>query len=201
MTEFISAIATLVLVMDPLGNVPPFLACLKDVEESRRLRVVARENVFALLILLFFLFCGPAVMKVLHVGQESLHIAGGVLLFLISLGMIFPGLWLMGHNGEGCGDAEPFIVPLATPLVAGPSTIATIMIFASRGPNQLWQTGAAMIVAWIASATILMFSSALSRMLGRRGLAACERLMGMVLTVISVQMFLDGLTIFSAVKA
>jgi small neutral amino acid transporter SnatA (MarC family) len=114
--------------------------------------------------------------------------------------MIFPGLWLMGHNGEGSEDAEPFIVPLATPLLAGPSTIATVMIFASRGPDQLWQTGAAMIVAWLATATILMCSPALSRMLGRRGLAACERLMGMVLTVIAVQMFLDGLKIFLAGK-
>ncbi len=132
----------------------------------------------------------------LHIGRESLHIAGGVLLFLISLGMIFPEQWHMGANAERSEDAEPFIVPLATPLLAGPSTLATLMIFASRRPDQLWQTGAAMIVAWIATATILMFSPALSRVLGRRGLVACERLMGMVLTVIAVQMFLDGLKIF-----
>ncbi|MGO9110526.1 MAG: MarC family protein [Thermoguttaceae bacterium] len=196
MTEFISAIATLLLVMDPLGNVPVFLACLRNVKESRRMRVVARENIFALLILLFFLFCGPTLLSVLHIGPESLHIAGGVLLFLISLGMIFPGHWHIGGNAERSEDAEPFIVPLATPLLAGPSTIATVMIFASRGPHQLWQTGAAMVVAWIATATILMFSPALSRALGQRGLAACERLMGMVLTVIAVQMLLDGLRIF-----
>ena len=196
MTDFISSIATLLFVMDPLGNVPVFLACLKDVEESRRVRVVARENLFALLILLFFLFCGPTLLSVLHIGRESLHIAGGVLLFLISLGMIFPGHWHMGGNAERSEDAEPFIVPLATPLLAGPSTIATLMIFASRRPDQLWQTGLAMTIAWIATATILMFSPVLSRILGRRGLVACERLMGMVLTVIAVQMFLDGLKIF-----
>jgi len=196
MTDFLSAVATLLFVMDPLGNVPAFLACLKDVEESRRVRVVARENIFALLILLFFFFCGPTLLGLLHIGRESLHIAGGVLLFLISLGMIFPGHWHMGGNPEQGEDAEPFIVPLAMPYLAGPSTIATLIIFASRRPDQLWQTGLAMIVAWIVTAAVLMFSPALSKMLGRRGLVACERLMGMVLTVIAVQMFLDGLKIF-----
>ncbi len=135
-------------------------------------------------------------MGVLHIGRESLHIAGGVLLFLISLGMIFPGHWHVGANAERSEDTEPFIVPLATPLLAGPSAIATVMIFASRRPDQLLPTGVAMTVAWLASAAILMFSPALSRMLGRRGLVACERLMGMVLTVIAVQMLLDGLRIF-----
>ncbi len=200
MSAFFSAIVTLLLVMDPLGNVPAFLACLKDVDESRQVRVVARENLFALLILLFFLFCGPTLMGVLHIRRESLHIAGGVLLLLISLGMIFPGQWHIGANAERSEDAEPFIVPLATPLLAGPSTIATVMIFASRQPDQVLQTGIAMTVAWLATATILMFSPALSRMLGRRGLVACERLMGMVLTVTAVQMFLDGLTIVSRCK-
>ncbi len=194
--QFFSAITTLLLVMDPLGNVPAFLACLKDVDERRRMRVVARENLFALLILVFFLFCGPSLLGVLHIGRESLYIAGGVLLFLISLGMIFPAQRHIEIHAERFEDAEPFIVPLATPLLAGPSTIATVMIFASRPPNGLWQTGAAMIVAWLATATVLMFSPALSRILGRRGLVACERLMGMVLTVIAVQMFLDGLKIF-----
>ena len=175
---------------------PAFLACLKNVDEGRRVRVVARENLFALLILLFSLFCGPTLLGVLHIGRESLHIAGGVLLFLISLGMIFPGHWHMGANPEQSEDIEPFIVPLATPLLAGPSTIATVMIFASRRPDQLLQTGLAMTLAWIATAAILMFSPPLSRILGRRGLTACERLMGMVLTVIAVQMFLDGLKIF-----
>ena len=141
MTEFFSAVATLLLVMDPLGNVPAFLACLKDVEESRRVRVVARENLFALLILLFFLFCGPTLISLLHIGRESLHIAGGVLLFLISLGMIFPGHWHMVASAERGEDAEPFIVPLATPLLAGPSTIATVMIFASRRPDQIIADG------------------------------------------------------------
>ena len=196
MTAFVSAVATLLFVMDPLGNVPAFLACLKEVEEGRRLQVVARENIFALLILLFFLFCGPTLMSVLHIGRESLYIAGGVLLFLISVGMIFPGQRRMGVNAERSEDAEPFIVPLATPLLAGPSTIATLMIFASRSPDQRWQTGAALAIAWIVTAAILMFSPALSRMLGRRGLVACERLMGMVLTVIAVQMFLDGVRMF-----
>jgi multiple antibiotic resistance protein len=196
MTDFFSAIATLILVMDPLGNVPMFMACLKDVDESRRARIVARENFFALLILLFFWSCGPALLGMLHIGHPSLYIAGGVLLFLISIGMIFPGQWHMGGSSERSEDTEPFVVPLATPLLAGPSTIATVMIFASRQPDQFWRTGAAMVIASLVTATVLMFSPLLSRLLGRRGLVACERLMGMVLTVVSVQMFLDGVKIF-----
>ena len=104
MSEFFSAVATLFFVMDPLGNVPAFLSCLKDCGGTRRQRVVARENIFALLILLFFLFCGPTLMGLLHIGRESLHIAGGVLLFLIALGMIFPGQWHMGANPEHCAE-------------------------------------------------------------------------------------------------
>ena len=181
----------------PAGQRSLVLACLKDVEEARRLHVVARENLIALFILLFFLFCGPTLLGVLHIGRESLHISGGVLLFLISLGMIFPAHGHLGAGAERSEDAEPFIVPLATPLLAGPLTIATLMIFASRRPDHFWQTGAAMVVAWIATAAILMFSAVLSRLLGRRGLVACERLMGMVLTVIAVQMFLDGLKIWA----
>jgi multiple antibiotic resistance protein len=194
--EHLSAIVTLFLVMDPLGNVPVFLSYLKDVEERRRRRVLARESVIALVILLMFLFFGPALMGLLHVGRESLHISGGVLLFLISVGMIFPGAGHFGVPVEHQSEGEPFIVPLATPLLAGPSTMATIMIFSSRQPAQPWFWVGALVVAWVLATVVLMLSFRLSRLLGHRGLVACERLMGMVLTVVSVQMFLDGVRLF-----
>jgi multiple antibiotic resistance protein len=194
--EYLSAVVTLFLVMDPLGNVPVFLSYLKDVEEHRRTRVVARESMIALLILLAFLFFGPTLMELLHVGRESLHISGGVLLFLISVGMIFPGAGHFSVPIDHHNEGEPFIVPLPTPLVAGPSTMATIMIFSSRQPERLWLWAGALAAAWIVATLILMLSSGLSRLLGRRGLLACERLMGMVLTVVSVQMFLDGVRLF-----
>jgi len=197
--KLVSAILTLFLVMDPIGNVPVFMSYLKDVKEGRRARVVARESVFALLILLSFLFFGPALMSVLGIAKESLYISGGVLLFLISVGMIFPGSGHLGMLTDDATEGEPFIVPLAVPLVAGPSAMATIMIFASQ-PESLWLWVEALVAAWALTAAILMLAPGFSRILGPRGLRACERLMGMVLTVLAVQMFLDGVGYFLAHK-
>jgi multiple antibiotic resistance protein len=199
LVQLVSAILTLFLVMDPIGNTPLFMVYLKDVKDGRRARVVARESVFALLILLAFLFFGPSLMSLLGITRESLYISGGVLLFLIAVGMIFPGAAHLSVLGEDLTEGEPFIVPLAVPLVAGPSTMATIMIFASR-PDPLWIWVVALVVAWALTSTILMLSPSFSRLLGRRGLRACERLMGMVLTVLAVQMFLDGVWHFLAHK-
>jgi multiple antibiotic resistance protein len=191
-----TAMLTIFMVMDPIGNVPVFLGLLKDVEEGRRTWIVARESVFALLILLFFLFFGPTLMELLHIQPPSLFISGGVLLFVIALGMIFPNIMHRGPGEESQIEGEPFIVPLATPLLAGPSTMATIMIFTSRQPQQLVRWMVALCMAWVIATVILLLSPRLSRFLGRRGLQACERLMGMILTVVAVQMFLDGLDSF-----
>jgi multiple antibiotic resistance protein len=197
-----SATLTLLLVMDPIGNVPVFLGILKNVDERRRSWIVMRESLFALLILSFFLFFGPSLMNWLHIGVEALHIAGGVLLFIISLGMIFPN-WMRGTLCDDAGglDGEPFIVPLATPLLAGPSTMATIMIFTSKQSQLLGQWTLALGIAWVISTLILLLAHRLSRILGTHGLTACERLMGMILTVIAVQMFLDGVRRFLDVAA
>jgi multiple antibiotic resistance protein len=196
--ELLSAIVTLFLVMDPIGNVPVFSTYLQDVDEHRRTPVVARESVIALMILMFFLFFGPLLREILHIEQPAIQISGGVLLFLIALDMIFPGATRTVTHLDRTTAGEPFIVPLATPLLAGPSSIATIMIFASRQPARLWLWLIALVAAWVVVATILLVSPALARRLGARGLTACERLMGMVLTVIAVQMFLDGLAVFLA---
>jgi multiple antibiotic resistance protein len=193
--ELTSAVLLLFLVMDPIGNVPIFMSHLKDVKEERRLRIVARESVIALIILLGFLLFGPHLMALLKITRESLYISGGVLLFLISVGMIFPGASHFGGNGDAKSESEPFIVPLAVPLIAGPSTMAMIMIFRS-GPGDLQTWFLALLIAWVLTALILMLAPGFSRLLGQRGLRACERLMGMVLTVVAVQMFLDGVAYF-----
>ena len=153
------------------------------------------ESCIALGILLFFLLFGPALLHLLRIQPAALHIAGGVLLFLIAVGMIFPGSLHIGGSDVPPAE-EPFLVPLATPLLAGPSAIATIMIFSSRQPERLATWFAALVAAWVATTAILMLAPRLSRLLGHRGLIACERLMGMTLTVIAVQMFLDGLRLF-----
>jgi multiple antibiotic resistance protein len=193
--ELTSAVLLLFLVMDPIGNVPVFMCYLKDVKEERRTRIVARESVIALFILVAFLFFGPNLMSLLNIRPASLYISGGVLLFLISVGMIFPNHGYLGGVTDEPTEGEPFIVPLAVPFIAGPSTMATIMIFSSQPkPFSLWLE--ALVIAWILAATILMLAPSLSRLLGPRGLRACERLMGMVLTVVAVQMFLDGMSHF-----
>jgi multiple antibiotic resistance protein len=186
--------------MDPLGNVPVFMSYLKDVKEDRRTWIVWRESVIALLILLLFLLFGPTLMSLLEIHSASLHISGGVLLFLISVGMIFPGSGHIGiqTNGQANGktDGEPFIVPLAVPFIAGPSTMATIMIFSSQPEVFRGFWVGALVAAWVLTTAILMLSPWFSRLLGPRGLHACERLMGMVLTVLAVQMFLNGVRLF-----
>lgn len=186
----ISAFLTLFFVMDPLGNIPVFLSVLKDYEAARRQRIILRELLIALAVMLFFLFLGSEFLSLLALKQESVRIAGGIVLFVIALRMIFPTANGLGLVAEG---QEPFVVPLAVPLVAGPSTLALIMLMAHETPGQtLMQTGV-IVSAWLVSAILLMSSTLLFRLLGPKGTGAIERLMGMLLVMIAVQMFFDGL--------
>jgi multiple antibiotic resistance protein len=185
-----SAAITLFLIMDPLGNMPIFMSVLKTIEPRRRRIVLARELLFSLIIMFTFLFSGQAVLNFLNVRQESVRIAGGIILFLIGLKMIFPQ-----PGGVACltSDEEPFIVPLAIPMIAGPSILAALILLANQDHNRMLDWSLALGAAWLASATILMLSSTLHRILGERGLIAIERLMGMILIMISIQMLLDGI--------
>lgn len=187
--EIVSAAILLFLIMDPLGNIPVFLSLLKGLPPARRRLVLARELVIALMVLLLFLYSGKAMLDLLHLRQESVSIAGGIVLFLIGIRMIFPTP--EGLFGD-IPDGEPFIVPMAIPCIAGPSTIAALMLLANDGPGRNLDWTLALVAAWIATAVILFAATALYRYLGERTLAAFERLMGMLLVAISVQMFLDG---------
>jgi multiple antibiotic resistance protein len=189
--DFTSAVLTLIIVIDPLGNIPSFMAAMRSVPDARRLQVIARELVFALVILLGVFFGGRSVMKALSLSDDALRISGGIVLFLIALRMVFPPEHheKLDHPAE----EEPFIVPLATPLIAGPSVMATIMFIGEREPARRFEWLFALFVAWLASAIVLLAAPFFARILQRRGLMAVERLMGMVLVVVSVQMFLDGL--------
>jgi multiple antibiotic resistance protein len=191
--SILSAAALLFVVIDPLGNIPLFLVALRDVDPNRRRYVVLRELGIALLVLLFFLFVGRHVLDVFHVSEPSLSIAGGIILFLIALRMIF-----RGEEGVFVEtyDREPFVVPLAIPYLVGPSAMATVMLLVTRRPERWPDWLAAVGGAWLASAVILYFAADLSRLLGRRGLTALERLMGMLLTAVAVQMSLNGIAEF-----
>jgi len=189
--DILSAVITLWLIMDPLGNVPVFLAVLKRVPPERRRKVLVREVLIAYAVLIFFMLVGEHALKLLQIKQETISIAGGIVLFLIALRMIFPE---PGGFDEG-GDDEPLVVPLAIPLIAGPSTLAALLLLRATTEStfQLWL---ATTIAWSATAAILIAAPIFYRALGERGLVAMERLMGMVLVMISVQMFLNGVAGF-----
>ena len=193
--DILSAVITLILVMDPLGNIPLFLAALKPVRPERRRRVLLREIAFAYLVLLAFLFSGGVVLELLHLEQDTISIAGGIVLFLIALRMIFPGeRWGTGDELDG----EPFLVPLAVPFLAGPSTLAVLLLLQRTAPGRMGSLLLAVTIAWALSAIVLLSSTFLYRLLRDRGLIAVERLMGMLLVMMSVQMFMNGIRAFLA---
>lgn len=188
-----SAALLLFLILDPLGNIPIFLGMLRTMSPRRQRIVLAREMLIALGVLILFLWTGKYVLELMHLRQESVSIAGGIVLFLIAIRMIFP-------PPEGLAAdlpvAEPFIVPMAIPLVAGPSGMAAVMLMGSNEPDRLFDWSLALLVAWAATAAILFSATSLYKLLGARALTAVERLMGMLLVAISVQMFMDGISSF-----
>ncbi|MBT3013180.1 MAG: NAAT family transporter [Candidatus Thiodiazotropha sp. (ex Lucina pensylvanica)] len=193
--DIASVAVTLFLIMDLLGNVPVFNAVLSKLDRSRRTKVVARELIIALFVLLGTLFVGDILLAFLGLTQPSLHIAGGVLLFIISLRMIFPS---RPDHGDEAMDEEPFIVPLAVPLIAGPSTIAVLLLLSSSQPGRILEWVVALFLAWLGTTILLLGSSKLLDVIGTRGSLALERLMGMILVILATQMLLDGIRDFVA---
>lgn len=192
MTLF-TAFITLVLVMDAAGNVPIFLSLLKDIEPKRRQLIVLREMLVAFLILTLFLFFGSPILSGLNISEAALEIAGGIILFLIAIRMIFP---LKDQYQDEQLDGEPFIVPLAIPLIAGPSALATVIIFATQEPERMGVWFLALVLASSFGLLMLLSANLLMKLLGKKGLMAVERLMGMILTTVAVQMFLDGIRLY-----
>ena len=189
--DLLSATLTLILIMDPLGNIPMFLSILNKIpDENRRRKILIRELLLALLVLLIFLFLGRHLLQWLNLQPQSLRIGGGIVLFLIALKMIFPhpSGGIMGQFPEG----EPLLVPLAVPLLAGPSTLAMLILLSSNVPEKWMSWLLAVILAWLLTSVVMICSGSLLRLLGEKGLVAVERLMGMVLVTLSVQMLLDG---------
>ena len=186
----LSAAVLLFFVMDPLGNVPLFLSALRHVDPARYRTVILRELGIALVILIVFLFVGRYLLGLLHVSSAALTAGGGIILLLIALRMIFPsGERTLREEVEG----EPFIVPLAVPYTAGPSTLATELLLMSGEPDRWPVWLGAVVLAWLASAVILYFSASLRKVLGERGLTAMERLMGMLLVIVAVEMLMGGI--------
>lgn len=193
-----SAALLLFLILDPLGNIPVFLSLVKALPPRRQRVVIARELVIALVVLMLFLWGGQYALELMHLRQESVSIAGGIILFLIGLRMIFPSPHgLMGDVPDG----EPFIVPMAIPMIAGPSGMAAVMLLGSQEPGRMGDWMLALVIAWAITATILFSATYLQKWLGTRVLTAIERLMGMVIVAISVQMLMDGITSYLRLAA
>ncbi|HAY41808.1 MAG TPA: hypothetical protein DCX64_05975 [Gammaproteobacteria bacterium] len=186
----LAAILLLVIIMDPIGNVPIFLTVLKNIPAEKRRRIIIRELLIALIVLLFFMFIGRYILQLLQIAESSLGIAGGIMLFLIAIKMIFPGANNMVIHNE---KMEPLVVPLAVPLIAGPSAIAAVILMMAQDPDRWIEWVFALLVAWLVAGVILVSSETLGRKLGERALLAIERLMGILLMLVSVDFILDGI--------
>lgn len=193
--SFFSAALTLFLVMDPIGNVPVFAALLKDLNTRRRCWVIVRENLIALAALLLFLVVGPTVMRLLGIGEPALKVSGGLVLLLVALDMIFPR---SSRSKAPDLDGEPLVVPLAIPMIAGPSAVAVVMLMMTQHPERWATLLLALLTAWTSGAMILLLAGRLQDLLSQRVLTALERLMGMILVVLAVQMSMSGVRDFIA---
>ncbi len=192
-TEFFSAFIVLAFVADPFGNVPLVNAMLATVPAARRRAVILRECAIALATLATFMLFGRKLLELIHLSEASLSIAGGIILFMIAIRMVFGDPdGAFGHPPAG----EPFIVPLAIPLIAGPSALATVMLMATREPSKLGMWMGALAAAMALTTVILLAGEALQRRMGERAVKAIERLMGLILTVIAIEMTLDGIRAF-----
>lgn len=188
--DTIAVALTLFLIIDPLGNIPIFMSVLSPVDPSRRKRIIARELLISLCLMLLFLWAGSYALNALDLSPEAVAISGGLILLIIAVRMIFPSRG--GVMGDEEPNDDPLIVPLATPLIAGPSILATLVLLSETNPERNVDWTLALIGAWGISAIILMASDVLFRVIGTRGLKAIERLMGMILISIAVQMLLDA---------
>lgn len=188
MADIISSTILLLLIMDPLGNLPIFMSVLKNLEVKRQKYVLIRELLIALLIMIIFLFAGETILIHLNLRTETVSISGGIILFLISIKMIFP----TQESNNFISNEEPFLVPLAIPLVAGPSLLATLMLLSHQYQNNMIKLIIPLFIAWFLTAIILLLSGLFLKILGNKGINVLERLMGLILIMLATQMFLDG---------
>ncbi len=188
--SFLSAFILLLLVLDPLGSLPVFIPIMRAVPPERRRWVAAREVVIAFLVLFTFMFLGDAFLRLMRLSERSLEVAGGVILLMVAIRMIFSHADGVYGTPE---DKEPLIFPLAVPLLAGPSAMATVLLLASRQPDQLMSWVGALSAAMAVSAVVLLLCDHIRRWVGDSVVSATEKLMGLVLTAIAVEMILAGL--------
>lgn len=189
-TSFFSATILLILTTDPLGNIPLFITALEQVKPARRFYVITREVLIAFAVLMTFMLFGKGFLEVLHLSDEALSVAGGVILLLIAIDMVFPHR--KANPAEPAFNGEPFIVPLAIPLISGPSAMATVLLLSSRNPGRSLEWSCAILISMAVMYTVFLLAIRLRNLLGADAITAMERLMGLVLTAIAVEMLLGG---------
>lgn len=195
--SFFQSLILLLLVTDPFGNVPLFVSTLRQVSPERRHRVVLRECLIAFSLLLVFMLIGRPFLAALQLSEIALRIGGGVILFLIALRMVFPqpgGVFGQNHTGA----IEPLIVPLAVPALAGPSALVTVLLFSSQARMSLWLYAAVISLVALVWLAVLLAAERLQRWLGDAVMTAVERLMGLILTAIAIEMLLAGVRAYVA---
>lgn len=193
-SAFVHATVILILVTDPLGNIPLFISALERVSKERRTVVILREVAFAFAILFLSMIGGQGALSVLGIDDASMKAAGGVILLLIAINMIFPGAG--ARMGDGPSEGEPLIVPIAVPLIAGPSAIATAMLVAADNPSRMPLWLGSLAISMGVTMASLFLSSIFKRVLGIQLLSAIERLMGLVLTALAIDMIMSGAAAF-----
>lgn len=194
MQEIVVAAITLFLVMDPFGNIPVFITVLKKVPDERKKKLLVRELLFALIIMVIFLYVGRHLLNLFEIKQSSLSIAGGIVLFIISLSLIFgKGIDSMSSPDP---EKEPLLVPLAVPLIAGPASLSVILLLSARAPEQINYWFLALLLAFAANSIVLLLSFPISRFLGKSGMQAMERLMGLILALMAINMIMNGIEEF-----
>lgn len=188
--SILSTALLLTFVLDPFGNIPVLLSLLRDMDNRRRYRIIIREVLIGLAILLMFLFLGDNFLRVFHLETEAVTIAGGIIFFIFGIRMIFPD-----EKGSAVfpADADPLVVPIALPMIAGPSALATLLVLSNNHPGKTLELFYALLLAWLVSALFFLAAPLLYKVLKDKGLTAMERLMGMLLLIMSVQMFINGL--------
>jgi multiple antibiotic resistance protein len=188
--DFLATVVLLLILLDPLGNIPLLISLLRPLEPARRPRVVLRENAIAAGLLILFVYIGDWLLSALHLSAPALEISGGLILFLIAVRMVFPAHGT--HEDDAGREGEPLIVPIAVPMIAGPAALATVLLSARDAPFAASLVGA-ILVAIVINTLVLLVGERLARLFGKPGLAAMERLMGLVLTTMAVQMLISGI--------
>lgn len=188
--NFWSAFILLLLILDPFGNLPFFISIMRGLPRQRRLPVALREIGIAYLVLLGFMLGGQGFLEVMNLSQPSIEVAGGVILLLVAIKMIFSTTAEIFGGSEG---REPLIFPLAVPLLAGPSAMAAVLLLASRQPSEIWTWVGALTAAVVLTGSLLLASELLMKWVGDSVMNAAEKLMGLILSAIAVNMLLGGL--------